>query len=108
MAKKDLRKVVFEVSTEIQLTYDRHSKEFKKAFESYREVIDRSASETDMLQYIAWYVACYGTESLIEGVGYISVEGKKKGDADNWCGVDIGDNFNINDKPEFHATEMGF
>ncbi|MDR1090709.1 MAG: hypothetical protein LBL79_06505, partial [Prevotella sp.] len=75
MAKKDLKQVVFEVSTEIHLTYDRNSKKFKEAFESFREVIDSKADETDMLQYIAWHLTCYGTESLIEGVGYISVEG---------------------------------
>lgn len=89
------------VSTTINLTYDPESEEFKEALESYQDMIDDSASEEDMLRQIAWYVTACGTGSLIEGIGYVSVDGEKQGDTDNWCGVDIENNFNINGTPEF-------
>ena len=41
---------------------------------------------------------------MIEGVGFVSVDGEKRGDKDDWCGVDIENSFNINDTPDFSTT----
>ena len=101
-----MKEIGFEVSTEINMKYDPNSEEFKDAYESYMECIDSKASVDDMLSHIAWYVTSYGAEGMIEGVGYVSVDGEKKGDPDNWCGVDIEDVFNINDTAEFDVRRV--
>lgn len=96
-----MKQIDVEVSTTISMKYDPESKEFKAALESYRDAIEDGASEEDMLRQIAWYITAFGTENMIEGIGYVSVDGEKQGDTDNWCGVDIENNFNINGTPEF-------
>ncbi len=99
-----MKQIDVEVSTTISMNYDPESEEFKNALKSYREAIEDGASEEDMLRQIAWYTTVFGTESMIEGVGYVSVDGEKKGDPEDWCGVDIVDCFNINDTPDFQTA----
>lgn len=99
-----MKQIDVEVSTTISMKYDPESEEFKNALENYRDAIEDGASEEDMLRQIAWYTTAFGAESMIEGVGYVSVDGEKRGDKDNWCGVDIENSFNINDTPDFSTT----
>lgn len=89
-----MKQIDIEVSATISMKYDPESEEFKAALESYRDVIEDSASEEDMLRYIALYATVFGTKHLIEGVGYVSVDGEKKGDPEKWCGVDIENSLN--------------
>ncbi|MCL3854730.1 hypothetical protein M1P97_25925 [Parabacteroides sp. GYB001] len=99
-----MKQIDIEVSATISMKYDPESEEFKDSLETYREAIEGSASEEDMLRQIAWYITAFGTESMIEGVGYVSVDGEKKGDPENWCGVDIENSLNINDTPDFSTA----
>lgn len=99
-----MKQIDVEVSTTIIMKYDPESEEFKDSLETYREAIEDGASEEDMLRQIAWYITAFGTESMIEGVGYVSVDGEKKGDPERWCGVDIENSLNINDTPDFETT----
>lgn len=99
-----MKQIDIEVSATISMKYDPESEEFKAALESYRDVIEDSASEEDMLRHIAWYAIAFGTEHLIEGVGYVSIDGEKRDDPEKWCGVDIENSLNINDTPDFSTT----
>lgn len=99
-----MKQIDVEVSATISMKYDPESKEFKDSLESYRDTILNGASEEDMLQQIAQYIAVFGTENMIEGIGYVSVDGKKKGDPEDWCGVDIDNCFNFNDTPDFQTA----
>lgn len=99
-----MKQIDIEVSATISMKYDPESEEFKDSLETYREAIEDGASEEDMLRQIAWYITAFGTESMIEGVGYVSVDGEKKGDPENWCGVDIENSLNINDTPDFSTA----
>lgn len=99
-----MRQIDIEVSATISMSYDPESKEFKDSLESYRDTIEDGASEEDMLRQIAWYVAAFGAENMIEGIGYVSVDGEKSGDPEDWCGVDILDSLNTNGTPDFQAT----
>lgn len=101
-----MKQIDVEVSATISMKYDPESEEFKDSLETYREAIEDGASEEDMLRQIAWYITAFGTESMIEGVGFVSVDGEKKGDPENWCGVDIENSLNINDTPDFETTVM--
>lgn len=99
-----MKQIDIEVSTTISMTYDPESEEFKDSLESYRNAIEDGASEEDMLRQIAWYITAFGTENMIEGIGYVSVDGEKNGDPEDWCGVDIVNSLNINDTPDFQTT----
>lgn len=101
---KDMKQIDVEVSTIISMNYDPESEEFKDSLKSYQDAIESSASEEDMLRQIAWYITAFGTENMIEGIGYVSVDGEKNGDPEDWCGVDIVNSFNINDTPDFQTA----
>lgn len=99
-----MKKINIKLTAIIPLNYDEASKEFIEAYEAYKEIIDSDATKEDMLQHIAWYVASFGTHSLIEGVGEVSVDGKKQGDESDWCGVDVSSSaFTLNGVPEFET-----
>lgn len=101
---KDMKQIDVEVSATISMNYDPESEEFKDSLESYRDVIDDGANEEDMLRQIAWYISAFGTGNMIGSIGYVSVNGEKKGDPEKWCGVDIVNSLNINDTPDFQTT----
>lgn len=101
---KDMKQIDVEVSATISMNYDPESEEFKDSLESYRDAIESNASEEDMLRQIAWYITAFGTENMIEGIGYVSVDGEKNGDPEDWCGVDIVNSLNINDTPDFQTA----
>ncbi len=98
-----MKQIDVEVSATISMNYDPESEEFKDSLESYHAIED-GASEEDMLRQIAWYITAFGTENMIGSIGYVSVNGEKKGDPEKWCGVDIVNSLNINDTPDFQTT----
>lgn len=99
-----MKKINIKLTAIIPLSYDENSKEFIEAYEAYKEVIDSDATKEDMLQHIGWYIASFGSDNLIEGVGQVSVDGKKIGDESDWCGVDVSSSaFTINGVPEFET-----
>lgn len=99
-----MKQIDVEVSTTISMKYDPESDEFKDSLKSYRDAIENGASEEDMLRQIAWYITAFGTENMIEGIGYVSVDGEKKCEPEDWCGVDIVNSLNINDTPDFQTA----
>lgn len=69
-------KTIVKISGEVELEYDKNSPEFKEALEGYREVIDSRGTADDVLKQVAYYITRFGTEELVEGVGYIGYNGK--------------------------------
>lgn len=69
-----------ECVTTLRLTYDEKSKEFIEAFSDYRESIYPKSTVDKMLCHVANYVLKFGSDRLIEGVGYLSVNGVKQGE----------------------------
>lgn len=77
------------------LKYDVTSPEFIAAFAAYKNTIYSKATIYDMLIHIAHHVAARGTQSFIEGVGYVSVDGCVPiFCADEFCGVDVDSDYN--------------
>src|SRR5690606_13155132 len=62
----------------VYIEYDVNSDEFKEAYESYTSCIDRNASEDDMIRHTVATVIARGSESMVEGVGYVKVEGEEE------------------------------
>lgn len=64
-------------STDVTLSYDENSKDFKEAFESFKKMIVRDGSIEDLMEHIIHNGLHFGFDSLIEGVGYIRPTSKK-------------------------------
>ena len=95
------------LTAEIYLSFDENEQEFKESLELYRNatesVDDAETLKNTMLQHIAWHAACFGTDCLIEGIGYVSIDGVKPNK--DWCGVDIDSNdFTLNGPPEYEIN----
>lgn len=101
---KDMKQIDIEVSATISMNYDPESEEFKNALKSYQDAIEGGASAEDMLRQIAWYITAFGTNGMIEDIGFVSVDGENQGEPENWCGVDIVNSLNINDTPDFQTA----
>jgi hypothetical protein len=89
-----------ECVTTLRLTYDSESKAFVQAFTDYKESIYPKSTVDEMLSHVANYVLKFGSDRLIEGVGYLSVNGVKQGEP--FSGIDLEtDDFNF----DFDVTE---
>lgn len=64
------------LSGQLTLTYNNKSKEFKEALEGYRECMYKSGNADDMLKHVAFYVTRFGTDGMVEGVGYVGYNGR--------------------------------
>lgn len=73
-------KTVIDFTGQVELTYDEKSPEFKEALAAYAEVIEKGAKKESMLKHVAFYVTRFGTDGMVEGVGYVGYNGKKPGD----------------------------
>ena len=76
-----------QVEYTFQFDYDTDSDLYKQTIKDYNEVIDKGANHYDMLKQIAWHVSKFGVERMIEGVGFISVDGTPQGDP--YCGINL-------------------
>lgn len=80
-----------EVQYTVTLEYDETSDLFKQTLKDYNEVINSGADEHDMLKQIAWNLVNRGAEDMIEGVGYVAIDGTPQGDP--YCGINIQSGF---------------
>lgn len=89
--KKKMRKKKFvaELHLTYNFTYDPESDRFKEALAGYIEAIDRTANEQRMMVQVAWHIRKFGSSAMIEGVGYVSVNGIIKGQP--YSGIDLKD-----------------
>jgi len=69
--------MTIEITGQIELTYDESSPEFKEALDGYQEVIEKGGDKVSMLKHVAFYVTRFGTDGMIEGVGYVGYNGRK-------------------------------
>lgn len=79
-------------SASAEVEYDPESPEFKEALESYKEVVDKDGDENTMLQHAVYNVVRSGTESMVEGVGYIKLEGRDT-PSEVFSGITISDDY---------------
>ncbi len=83
----------FELTSEVALTYDESSDEFREALGSYREMIDGSGDSDAMLKYVAGCLREWGDhERMIEGVGYVGVVGREVPES-NYSGIQVDENY---------------
>jgi hypothetical protein len=79
-------KAIIEITGEIELEYDPDSKEFKETLKGFRECMDHEGTKEDVLKHVAFYVTRFGSEGMIEGVGYIGDNGVKP-DKEPYSGI---------------------
>jgi len=87
-----MSKVKIEVTGEIELSYDEQSKEFKEALEGYRQCMDKTGTKEDMLKHVAFYVTRFGTDGMVEGVGYVGYNGRKPTE-EPYSGIMVSEDF---------------
>ena len=87
-----MAQITIDLTGQVDLTYDKNSKEFKEALEGYRHSIDRTGSETDMLKHVAFYVTRFGTDGMVEGVGYVGYNGRKPTE-EPYSGIMVGEDY---------------
>lgn len=101
-----MKQTKIEVSATILLEYDEESVEFNQAYDNYITGIEDGATVSDMLRHVAWHIASFGAGSHIECLGYVSIDGNKQGDVENWCGINVNGDVTINGNPEFTTYEI--
>lgn len=82
-----INQLEIELQYSFRIEYDPNSDLFKQTLKDYNEVIDKRATEKDMLNQIVWQVNKFGAERMIEGVGFIAVDGLPQGDP--YSGINI-------------------
>lgn len=82
-------KRTYEITGRIVLEYDDSSNEFKEALASYLEVIEPAGSVESMLAHVAFHVVRFGSDRMVEGVGYIGYNGLKPKD-EPYSGIMVG------------------
>lgn len=98
-----MKQKTISIEKELIFTYDPKSDEFQRAFEGYKAIIDPTASIDDMLENVGYMIAKYGEDQYIEGVGRISVN-QKCSEPDDWCGIDVDDDFDINGAVDYEIS----
>jgi len=87
-----MKKTTIDITGQIELSYDENSSEFQESLESYKEAIDESADKDSMLKHVAFYVTRFGTDAMVEGVGYVGYNGRKPV-AGPYSGIMVGEDY---------------
>ena len=70
-----MKKFEIQLSTTIELEFDEKSENFKLLYEAYNDSISKCKDYEEFLANIACYIARYGVNENIEGVGYLQIDG---------------------------------
>lgn len=70
-----MKRYEIQISTTVELEFDENSDDFKLLYKGYNESISKCANYEDLLTDIAQYIASYGVNEEIEGVGYLQIDG---------------------------------
>lgn len=87
-----MAQITIDLTGQVDLTYDENSVEFKEALQGYRDCIDKRGSSTDMLKHVAFYVTRFGTDGMVEGVGYVGYNGRKPTE-EPYSGIMVGEDY---------------
>ena len=87
-----MEKMTIEITGQIELTYDENSPEFKEAIKGYQDVIEKEGDKESMLKHVAFYVTRFGTDGMVEGVGYVGYNGRKPTE-EPYSGIMVGEDY---------------
>lgn len=73
-----MKRYEIQISTTVELEFDEKSEDFKLLYKAYNESISKCANYEEFLADIASYIARYGVNEEIEGVGYLQLEGNNQ------------------------------
>ena len=86
-----MRTITVDVSGRIELTFDKNSSEFQEAFKDFKDCFDKDATVDSMLKHVAYNVIRFGDDRMVEGVGYVSFNGRKPDT--NYSGIMVADGY---------------
>lgn len=73
-----MTKISVKVEQEIIVEFDEHSEDFKALWAGYKEHFDSDADFESFAESIASMIARYGTQEMIEGVGFVKLNGENQ------------------------------
>lgn len=73
-----MQKFKITVQQEIIVEFDENSKDFKELWEGYTYAIDREADYQSFAENIASQISRYGVNDMIEGVGFVKLNGENQ------------------------------
>lgn len=74
-----MKEVTVEATGNFELKYDPQSPEFQQALSDYREIVDRTGTEDDMILNCVHQLRLGGAERMLEGIGWVKYRGKEMG-----------------------------
>ena len=77
-----------EVTFNYSLSVDKTSDEFITALQCYNEIIFEHGNADDMIEYVVNSIITNGPYDLIEGVGYVKINGYIT-KPELYCGIDL-------------------
>lgn len=81
-----------ELTGMVELSYDENSTEFKESLEAFKETINPMADKEEMLKHVAFYVTRFGTDGIVEGVGYVGYNDRHP-DGEPYSGIMVNSGF---------------
>jgi len=87
-----MTETIVELTGQVELAYEEDSKEFQEALAAYAHSIERGGSKESMLKHVAFYVTRFGTDGMVEGVGYVGYNGRKP-TKEPYSGIMVGQDF---------------
>lgn len=70
-----MKRYEIQISTTVELEFDEKSEDFKLLYKAYNDSISKCRNYEEFLADIANYIARYGVNENIEGVGYLQIDG---------------------------------
>jgi hypothetical protein len=71
------------IEGKVSLVYDATDTRFIETFEAYKRLISPHANKGDFLNYVAKNFLIYGYYQMIEGIGYIGLDGQFFGEPES-------------------------
>lgn len=73
-----MQKFKVTVEKEIIIEFDENSEDFKTLWEGYTRAIDSEADYKSFAESIASIISRYGVDEMVEGVGFVKLNGKNQ------------------------------
>ena len=70
-----MEKYIIEITGQIDLSFNENSEDFKETLIEFEKSGHIGSTIEDLLKHVAFYVNRFGTDGMVEGVGYVGLNG---------------------------------
>lgn len=90
-----------EIRTEFTVKYDTENPLFREALDGYKTLIHNEGGIEDLLFHVVHNVNRHGCRKMVEGIGYVSLNGEYYGEPHSGIGINT-------DDPDFEFELVSF